>query len=101
MTERERPRPPGGTGPGSIPPPDLRPERVDRQSHNGRHVDAFHATLHRRNGAYDLRTPIVRDGRVVGWELRPDFLLNGCVKRGCRVRLYMDANGVPELEAGD
>jgi hypothetical protein len=65
----------------------------------GTHWAEFHERLHLVNGAYDLRTPVVVDGRVVGWQLRPDLLLKSCEIKGCRVRLYMDARGVPEIEA--
>lgn len=79
-------------------PPDLR--IVETRQSRG-YIAAYHQSLHLKNGAYDLRTPVVEDGRVVRWELRPDLLLKACKAHGCRVRLYMDADGVPELEPGE
>jgi hypothetical protein len=63
-------------------------------------MDAFHQHLH-LDPRGDPRTPSVNpETGAVSWQLRPDYILAGCVARGCRVKLYQLANGsiVPEIE---
>jgi hypothetical protein len=50
-----------------------------------------------------MRTPTRHpDTGALSWHLHPDLVLQGCVARGCRVRLYAYADGstVDELETG-
>ena len=61
-------------------------------------MDAYHQHLH-LDPRGDPRTPSVHpDTGAVSWQLRPDLILKGCIARGCRVKLYMLADGA--LEAG-
>jgi hypothetical protein len=71
---------------------------VNRPGHDIRSLDDYHAWTHGQRGTLDMRTPIVGDDGRVSWQLRPDLILKGCVKRGCRIKLYALANGAPELE---
>jgi hypothetical protein len=63
-----------------------------------RSLDDYHLWTHGQRGTLDMRTPIVGDDDRVSWQLRPDLILQGCVKRGCRIKLYSLANGAPTLE---
>jgi hypothetical protein len=66
-------------------------------------VDTYHEWLHLHPGAVDMRTPSRHpETGALSWTLRPDLVLQGCIARGCRVRLYAYADGstVDELEAG-
>ena len=68
-----------------------------------RNLDDYHLWTHPHRGTLDMRTPIVDpDTGRLSWQLRPDLILQGCIRRGCRVKLYMLADGAPtfELEPG-
>jgi len=74
----------------------------DRIRHMSGPMDTYHAHLH-LDPRGDPRTPSVHpDTGAVSWQLRPNLILAGCIARGCRVKLYMLANGAPvdELETG-
>jgi hypothetical protein len=61
---------------------------------------AYHQHLH-LDPRGDPRTAIVNpETGDVSWQLRPDYILAGCIARGCRRQLYQLANGeiVPEIE---
>ena len=71
---------------------------MTRTGRDIRNLDDYHNWTHTTRGTLDMRTPIVGDDGRASWQLRPDLILQGCVKRGCRVRLYALADGAPALE---